>query len=95
MTQPFGALRFLYTGTADFERDVAFYRDQLGAERVWQFAHFGDQVAALRLGDGPLLPLADHRAAPSCRPIYEVADLKATAEALRQRGWQLQAGELQ
>lgn len=95
MTPPFGALRFLYTGTADFERDLAFYRHQLGAERVWQFAHFGARVAALRLGDGPLLLLADHRPAPSCMPIYQVADLKATAEALRGRGWRPQGASFE
>ena len=88
MTPPFGALRFLYVGTANFEQDLAFYREQLGAQRVWQFASFGARVAALRLGDGPLLLLADHRPAPSCMPIYEVADLEVTIQALTARGWQ-------
>ncbi len=79
MTPPFGALRFLYVGVANFEQDLAFYQEQLGAARVWQFASFGARVAALRLGDGPLLLLADHRPAPSCMPIYEVADLESDA----------------
>ncbi len=90
MTPPFGALRFLYVGVANFEQDLAFYQEQLGAARVWQFASFGARVAALRLGDGPLLLLADHRPAPSCMPIYEVADLEATLQALAARGWQRQ-----
>ena len=95
MTPPFGALRFLYVGTASFDEDLAFYLVQLGAERVWQFAHFGAKVAALRLGDGPLLLLADHRPAPSCMPIYEVANLEATSQALRARGWQPQGASFE
>jgi hypothetical protein len=31
----------------------------------------------LRLGTEPLLLLADHRPAPSCLPIFEVADLES------------------
>ena len=95
MTPPFGALRFLYVGTTDFYHDLAFYLDQLGAERVWQFARFGALVAALRLGDGPLLLLADHRPAPSCLPVYEVADLGATIRELRARGWQPQGARFE
>ena len=51
MTPPFGALRFLYIGTASFEQDLAFYLKQLGAERVWQFAHFGAQAELAKLID--------------------------------------------
>ena len=32
---PFGDLVYLYVGTADFERDLAYYRDTLGAPVVW------------------------------------------------------------
>jgi predicted enzyme related to lactoylglutathione lyase len=87
MDTPFKALRFLYVGSADFERDFAYYHDTLAAERVWHFEAFDANVAAFRLGDGPLLLLADHRPAPSCLPVYEVTDLKATARTLKQRGW--------
>jgi hypothetical protein len=43
---PDWTLRFLYIGTADFERDLAYYRETLGARLVWHFEHFG---AGLRL----------------------------------------------
>lgn len=92
---PFGELRFLYLGTADFARDLKYYREVLGAERVWEFSRFGAQVAALRLGGGPLLLLADHRPAPSCLPIFAVPDLEATAQELRGRGWQPDGGRLE
>lgn len=86
--QPLGKLAYLYIGTADFDRDVAYYRDVLGAEVVWAFNAHGAKVAAVRLGQGPLFLLADHRPAPSCMPIIAVEDLNATAEELKRRGWQ-------
>ena len=87
MSAPFGPLRFLYVGTKDTGRDLKFYEEQLGAKRVWRFQEFGADVAAVRLGKGPLVLLADHRKAPSVMPIYEVDDLAATAKELKKRGW--------
>lgn len=92
MATPFGALAYLYVGTADFERDLAYYRDVLGATLVWNLTGFGAHVAAFRLGEGPLLLLADHRPAPSCMPVYEVENLKASAKALKKRGWKSDGG---
>ena len=89
---PLGTLKYLYCGSARFDDDVAYYRDVLGAELVWRFHKFGARVAAFRLAQGPLVLLADHRPAPSCMPIYAVADLDATCDALRARGWTPAAG---
>src|SRR6266571_957500 len=58
MSKPFGTLSFLYVGTADFERDLAYYRDVLGGELVWNRTGFGAHVAAFRLGKGPVLLIA-------------------------------------
>ena len=88
MTPPLGTLEYLYIGTADFDRDCAYYEKVLGAERVWAFHAFGAKVAAFRVCEGPLLLLADHRPAPSCMPVLAVADLDATITALKARGWQ-------
>ena len=88
MAPPFGTLAYLYVGTSDFTRDLAYYRDTLAAELVWNRTGFGAHVAAFRLGKGPLLLLADHRPAPSCMPVYEVKELKETARALKKRGWE-------
>jgi hypothetical protein len=87
MTSTFGTLSYLYVGTADFVRDLAYYKDILCAELVWNLTGFGAHVAAFRVGGGPLVLLADHRPAPSCIPVYEVADLKETARTLKKRGW--------
>jgi predicted enzyme related to lactoylglutathione lyase len=88
MTPPLGTLEFLYLGTADFDRDCAYYVEVLGAERVWAFHAFEARVAAFRVCSGPLFLLADHRPAPGCMPVLAVADLDATAAALKARGWQ-------
>jgi predicted enzyme related to lactoylglutathione lyase len=88
MSQPFGKLAYLYIGTKDFDRDSAWYKDVLGAECVWAFHAFGAKVAAFRVGAGPLVLLADHRPAPTCMPIFTVANLEAATAELTARGWQ-------
>lgn len=86
MAVPFGALRFLYVGSSDVTRDVAFFV-AAGAEKLWHHHAFGTQVAAVRNGPGPLWLVAGHRPAPSVLPIYEVDDLKETVKDLRKAGW--------
>ena len=81
------SLDYVYVGVEDTSRSVAFYRDVLGATVVWRFRRFGADVAAIRLGAGPLLLLADHRPVPSVMPIYTVQDLAATMSSLAARGW--------
>jgi predicted enzyme related to lactoylglutathione lyase len=90
MTPPLGTLEYLYVGTADFDRDCAYYAKVLGAERVWAFRAFGARVAAFCVSHGPLLLLADHRPALGCMPVFAVADLDAAVASLRARGWQSQ-----
>jgi len=87
MPTPFRTLAYLYVGTGNFERDLAYYRDVLDADLVWSLTGFGAHVAAFRMGGQPLLLLADHRPAPSCMPVYEVEDLQKTARTLKRRGW--------
>ena len=67
----FGRLRYLYVGTSNIQKDVDYYTKVLGAEKVWDISSFGTRVAALRLGEGPLMLLADHRPAPSCILIFK------------------------
>ena len=82
-----GRLIYLYVGSDDVPTDVAFYRDNLGAEVVWHHRAMGAEVAAVRLGDGPLVLLADHREAPSILPIWAVEDVDEAEETLRRAGW--------
>ena len=95
MAAPFTSLEYLYVGTSDFERDLAYYRDVLNAKLVWNLTGFGAHVAAFKVGLGPLLLLADHRPAPSCMPVFAVADLDATVKALKKRGWKAQGGRIE
>ena len=87
MAPPFAKLAYLYVGTSDFKRDLEYYTKVLGAEVLWNYNEFDANVAGLRLAEGPQFLLADHRPAPSCLPLFEVKDLKATAKELRARGW--------
>ncbi|HEX5955546.1 MAG TPA: VOC family protein [Solirubrobacterales bacterium] len=80
-------LVYLYVGSSDVGRDLGFYRDQLGGELVWRSEGLGAEVAAVRLGDGPLVLLADHRGAPSALPIWAVGDLDDELGKLRAAGW--------
>jgi catechol 2,3-dioxygenase-like lactoylglutathione lyase family enzyme len=79
-------LAYLYVGTPDVDRAAAFYVDALGAEVVWAFDRFGARVAALRIGEGPLLLLADHRPAGECRLLYRVDDITEAVAELRRSG---------
>jgi predicted enzyme related to lactoylglutathione lyase len=83
-----GELVYLYIGTDDVARDVGFYEAALGARLVWRFHVFATDVAAVRLGEGPLVLLAEHRRAPSCLPIWSVADLGAASERLTGSGFE-------
>jgi catechol 2,3-dioxygenase-like lactoylglutathione lyase family enzyme len=82
-----GRLLYLYVGSDDVPADVAFYRDHLGAEVIWHHQAMGTEVAAVRLSEGPLILLADHREAPSILPIWAVEDIDEGEEALRRAGW--------
>ena len=85
MKGPLGKLRFLYLGSRNFAADLKYYRDSVGAELLWNFKAFGARVAALRVGEGPLILIADHRPAPSYLPIYEVKSLEDTVGELKKR----------
>jgi hypothetical protein len=80
-------LRFLYIGSDDTERDLAAWLSLPDARLRWRFQAFDADVAAVDLGAGPLVLVADHRQSGSVLPIYAVADLEASTEALEAGGW--------
>jgi predicted enzyme related to lactoylglutathione lyase len=84
---PFGPLTYVYVGSSDTKADLAFYTTVLGGDMEWEFHGFGAHVAAVRLGDGPLFLLADHRPPKSTIFIYRVDDLAAEQKRLAKRGW--------
>ena len=80
-------LVYLYVGSADVEADLSFYLGSLGGELVWRVESGAVEVAAVRLGEGPLVLLADHRPAGSSIQIWAVDDLDGEIERLRAAGW--------
>jgi predicted enzyme related to lactoylglutathione lyase len=88
MATPGRRLVYLYMGSSDVGRDVDFYVGRLGGELVWRFESHGTEVAAIRLGAGPLVLLAGHRDAPGVLQIWEVDDLERALTELREAGWE-------
>ncbi len=84
---PFGQLRYLYVGSSNVDKDLEYYTGILGAKKIWDISSSGTRVAALRLGRGPSILLADHRPAGSCILIFEIQDLAATSKQVREKGW--------
>lgn len=89
---PFLAVEYLYMGSSDYERDLTYYRDVLGAQEVWKFDRFGSKITAFSLSAGPLVLISDSRQAPSCQPVFRVSDLSSCARDLTARGWKPVAG---
>jgi hypothetical protein len=87
-------LRFLYLGSSDTERDLAAWTALPGARLRWRFPAFAADVAAVDLGQPPLLLIADHRPPGSVLPIYAVTDLEETTDALVSAGWTHHLGSL-
>jgi hypothetical protein len=80
-------LVYLYVGSRDVGRDLELWQAQLGGELVWRIESHGTEVAAVRIGDGPLVLLADHRPVPSWIQIWKVDDLDGEVGRLREAGW--------
>jgi hypothetical protein len=77
-------LKYIYQGTTNYADDYNFYRDQLGAKRLWEFAAFGANVAAFELDGQPQILLNDHTT--QTRYIYVVEDITVALEHLAARG---------
>ena len=92
---PFKRLAYVYVGTSDFEGDLDYYENKLGARLLWNLRAFGARVAAFDLCGEPYLLLADHVTAPSKRLIYVVEDLEEAARELRRRGWEPDGGRFE
>jgi hypothetical protein len=80
-------LIYLYVGSTDVEADLSLYVDRLGGEVVWRVSSGGAEVAAVRLGEGPLVLLADHRPPTSTIQIWAVPSLDEEVERMTAAGW--------
>jgi hypothetical protein len=94
-SNPFKRLVYVYVGTSNFDGDLDYYGNKLGAKLLWNKRAFGARVAAFDLCGEPYLLIADHVKAPSKRLIYEVEDLEAAARELERRGWKPDGGSFE
>ncbi len=79
---------YLYLGSGDVGSDLGLWRDKLEGQVVWHHRSTGTEVAAVRVGDGPLVLLADHRPPGTLIQIWEVDDLERAVAELEARGYQ-------
>jgi catechol 2,3-dioxygenase-like lactoylglutathione lyase family enzyme len=83
---------FLYMPSTDVARDLAYYRDVLGAEIVFAIEAFGTRVAQVKLtDDGPRLLLAGHLEGEAPVVLHRVDDLEAALAELKERGARIEA----
>jgi hypothetical protein len=92
---PFKRLVYVYVGTSDFDGDLDYYENKLGAKLLWNLKDFGARVAAFDLCGDPYLLIADHVKAPSKRLIYEVEDIDEAVKVLKGRGWKPEGGSFE
>ncbi len=77
-------LKYIYQGTTNYADDYIFYRQRLGAKRLWEFAAFGANVAAFELDGLPQILLNDHTT--HSRYIYVVDDIEVALQHLAAEG---------
>lgn len=84
----FRSLDFIYTPSSNAEKDLAAFTQALGAEAIFSVRAFGTRVAGVRLGEGPMLLLAEHLEGNQPILVFRVDDFEQTVEMLRARGVQ-------
>jgi hypothetical protein len=84
---PFEQLDFLYMPSRDVAADRDWFAGVLGGRVVFAIEGMGTRVAAIELGAGPLVLLADHVDGEAPVLVYRVADLDAALADLEERGW--------
>jgi hypothetical protein len=78
----FGSLDFVYIPSKDVDKDLQYYVETLGAEKIFNINDMGTQVAMMKLGDGPRLLLAGHLEGEVPILIYRVENLKKAMDQL-------------
>jgi hypothetical protein len=85
----FEQLDYVYMPSRDVAQDVTYFTDVLGGRCIFAIDSMGTRVAMIELTEGPpRLLLAGHLEGETPILVYRVADLNASSEELRTRGWQ-------
>ena len=81
-------LRYLYVGAEDTEVELeAWLAAATSAPNAWNRQRGWTVPAAVDMGSGPAVLVADHRPSGSVLPIYAVEDLDESRAALEAAGW--------
>ena len=85
----FEQLDFVYMPSRNAAADAAWFTDVLGARLVFAIEGMGTRVAMVELTAAPpAILLAEHLEGDRPVLVYRVADLDATTQELRGRGWE-------
>ena len=88
MAAPFLSLDYVYTPSRDVARDLRYFTETLGAEKVFAIDGMGTRVAMVRLtASPPFVVLADHVEGDAPILVFRVASLSAAVSDLETRGW--------
>jgi hypothetical protein len=81
-------LDFVYTPSRDPAADRDYFVNVLGASEVFAIEAGAERVAAVRLGEGPLLLFAGHLEGERPFLIYRVDDFDTALRDIEERGWE-------
>lgn len=84
----FEGLDFVYTPSRDPAADRDYFVNVLGAREVFAIEAGDERVAAVQLGESPLLLFAGHLEGERPFLIYRVTDFAAALRELSSRGWE-------
>ncbi len=84
----FGSLDFVYTPSRDPAADRDHFVNVLGAREVFAIEASDERVAAVQLGEGPLMLFAGHLEGERPFLIYRVDDFEGALAELAERGWE-------
>jgi len=84
---PFQSLDFVYTPSADVERDLGYFESVLGGRVRFAIEGMGAKVAAVELAPGgPLILLTDHLRGERPILVHRVSSLREAMATLEARG---------
>lgn len=84
----FESLDYVYTPSRDVAADARYLTEVVGGRLVFAIEGMGARVAMVQLTSGPpAIVLNDHLEGDRPVLVYRVADLRAAASELADRGW--------
>lgn len=83
----FEELKYIYNGTANYEKDKSFFIDNLNGELIWEFSRFGTKVCAFKLDNvNHQILIAAHLKSDVQIQIFRTENLANAIKLLRENG---------